>query len=147
LDSSKGGFLLGFGLCLLTVSIGLLIISAPVTNQIGELRGQIEEVYTITHSTTYETIKESLEFVTPSVDVIADALALVPGLIQYAHPLRQLTDAASIMNQVKESSEISYAVFSYVEAVTPLCITGIVIGGLATVVGSATIIQAKKKAN
>ena len=147
MNSTKGGFLIGFGLCLLAVSIGLFLISAPITNQIGELRVQIEEVYAITHSTTYESLYESLDFVTPSIGVIADAVALVPGLSQYAQPLRQLTDAASLMNQVKESSEISYEIFPYIEAVNPFCVTGAAFGVLMTAVGGFIIMQAKRKNN
>lgn len=147
MNSTKGGFLIGFGLCLLAVSIGLFLISAPITNQIGELRVQIEEVYAITHSTTYESLYESLDFVTPSIGVIADAVALVPGLSHYAKPLRELTDAASLMNQVQESSEISYEVFQYIEAVTPLCVTGAAFGVLTTAVGGYIITQSKRKTN
>jgi len=143
--STAGGLLLSFGLCLLLASLGAYIILGQYYGQVMEWRGEVERIYELTHSPAYEASMNALEALSPVANWLANRISWVPGISQYAEPLRRIGGAASYMRRIYEASESAYHAVRAVEAAPKLLEYGIAAGLALTVVGVALIARARRK--
>jgi hypothetical protein len=146
--STTGGFLIGFGLCLLLVSFGAYAVLGQYYSQIMEWRDEVEQIYAITHSSAYEASMNALETLSPYANQIADALSnplISWGLGWLAEPLRQIGGAGSNMRNIYDASETAYQAIAAVEVAPQLLVYGIVLGLVLMVVGMMLVAKAKRK--
>ena len=122
------------------------MILSQYYSQIMEWRDEVEEIYTITHSSGYETVINALETVSPALNAIADAISWIPGLKNYALSIRQIGDAASTMKQVRDASEMAHQAMPVVQAMPQFLTYGIYLGIFLFVVGIILVVRARRKA-
>lgn len=133
LSSTFGGFLTGFGLCLLLVSIFLQVI-------INQYYDFIKRIYFTTHSTAYEMVINALSTISPYTDKIADAIKWIPGLNFLSKPLKEIHNASNLMRELYDISTQAYGIVNL-----ELPFYGIVISIVFIVAGVALIIRARKR--
>ena len=148
--STGGGFLLGFGLCLLLVSLLASFGAVEVYERFERYRSDIERLYSITHSSGYQTVLRTLDTLSGVVNRIRDALChpLISwmGLCGISDSLtRGISGAASFMREVQSvSEELYYAITAMPMVIQLLWITSLI--GLAMIgAGIALIIRARRK--
>jgi hypothetical protein len=144
LASTLGGFLIGFGLCLLLVSLGTYVVLSQYYSQIMEWRDEVEQIYEITHSSAYESAINALDFISPGLNAIADAISWIPGISQYAEPLRQISGVSSTMKQIRSASETAYQVIQAVQVAPQLLTYGTILALILIIVGAVLISRAKR---
>jgi len=108
-------------------------------------RDEVEQIYYITHSSTYEAVINALEFLSPGANAIADAISWIPGLSQYAEPLRQISRAGSTMREVRYASEEAYRAIQVVEVAPQYLTYGMIFGLVLIVIGMVLTLKARKK--
>lgn len=149
--STTGGFLVGFGLCLLLISLGALTILAQYYGQITQWRDKVEWIYHITHSSEYISAMNALERLSPYVGQLADAISSMswmPGLgwlSEFAEPLRQIGRAAQKMRDIYELSEAAYYAIQAVEVAPEYLTYGVMLGLVLIVAGAILIVKARRK--
>ncbi|MEM0044745.1 MAG: hypothetical protein QW229_01470 [Desulfurococcaceae archaeon] len=144
MTSTTGGFFVGFGLCLLLVSLGASAALGQYYSQIMEWRGGVERVYNITHSPDYRSAIDALDALSPYATQIADALPWI-GLGWLADYIRRIPRAATFMRQVYNSSESAYYAMQAVE-VTPVYLQyGMISGLFLIIVGIILVVRTRRK--
>lgn len=79
-----GGFLLGFGLCLLLVGLLAGFMAVEVFERLERSRCDIEALYNVTHSLEYQNTLRALEKLSSAIDRIRNALCnLMDGAMRY----------------------------------------------------------------
>jgi hypothetical protein len=148
--STGGGFLLGFGLCLLLVSLLASFATLATYEELKKRESDIAMLYSITHSPGYQAVINALDTLSGVSYRIRDALCNPPislmGLCSYGENLANtVSGAANYMREVQHISEKLY--YTYVAmpmAIQFLWITSLV--GLAMIgAGIALIIRARRK--
>jgi len=143
--STTGGFLLGFGLCLLLASLGASTVLGQYYSQIMEWRGEVEQIYHITHSPDYCSAIDALDALSPYVTRIADALPWI-GLGRLTDYIRRIPRAATFMRQVYDLSESAYYAIRAVE-VAPTYLQYIMfLGSFLIIIGIILIVRARRRA-
>ena len=171
--STGGGFLLGFGLCLLLISSALFLFLSQQYEEVERWRSDVERwrsyvkrwrsyvenLYYSTHSSEYETAMNALETVGEYADKIADALnhPLIAwmGLGWLGDSLRQIKKAASKMRDVYYASEEVYQSMQLIEVaphtlivltVMPHALTAAIFLAIIFIIaGIALIARARRK--
>ncbi|MEM3662849.1 MAG: hypothetical protein QXS89_05175 [Sulfolobales archaeon] len=150
MTSIAGGFLVGFGLCLLLVSFGASIVLDQYHTQLIEWRSKVEETYNNTHSRDYLITMEALAALSPYATQIADTLSLV-GLEPLANYTRQIPRAATLMEQAYNLSEAAYYTMQNtlknIGMVSTYLQYGMISGLLLIVVGVILIVRARKRSS
>jgi len=148
--STSGGFLLGFGLCLLLVSLLAITGASTVYKELKEHENDIAMLYNITHSPDYQNAINSLDTLTRVAHRIRDALCNQAtswmGLCSYGEKLANTTtNAANYMREVQYISEKLYHTYTAIPiAIQLLWITSLI--GLTMIgAGTALIIKARRK--
>jgi len=148
--STGGGFLLGFGLCLLLMSLVLVNFVTSVYGELSEYKNEISMLYDITHSPGYQDVINALNAlsnVAPSIrDALCNPLISWMSLCGYGEELtKTISKAANYMIGLQRASEELY--YTYVTmpmAIESLWIMALV--GLAMIgAGTALIIRARRK--
>ena len=145
--STAGGFLLGFGLCLLLASFGAYAVLDQYYGQVMEWRGTVEQIYELTHSPAYEGSIRALEELSPYANRLADLLrryGWILGIGWLSEYVSQIGSAASYMRRVYEASKAAYRAVRAVEVAPQLLEYGIVAGLALIVVGVALIVRARQ---
>ena len=148
--STGGGFLLGFGLCLLLVSLLAIAGASAVYKDLKEHESDIAMLYNITHSPDYQNAISSLDTLTRVAHRIRDALCNPAtswmGLCSYGEKLANTTtNVANYMREVQYISEKLYHTYTAMPMVTQLLWTASLIGLAMIVAGAALIIRARRK--
>lgn len=147
--STTGGFLLGFGLCLLLVCLGAGFLLGQYYGQVMSWRGTIEQVYEITHSSGYRRAMDALSALSPHASRIADALRnpLISwmGLGWLASYVEGIPQAYSYMKQVYDASETSYRAIGVVEVAPQYLIYGMGFGLLLMIIGAVLIARSRRR--
>jgi drug/metabolite transporter (DMT)-like permease len=143
--STAGGFLIGFGFCLLLVCFGAYMVLAQYYGQIMMWRSNVEQIYYMTHSQAYVASMNALERLSPYVNRIADAISWIPGLGWLADPLRQIGGAGSSMRKIYEASEAAYRGIQVVEVAPRFLTYGILFGLILMVAGVVLVVRARRK--
>jgi hypothetical protein len=148
--STGGGFLLGFGLCLLLMSLLAGFMATEVYGKLERSRSDIERLYSITHSSEYQYTLTTLDTLSGVVNRIRNALCnpLISwmGLCGISDTLdRGISGAVSFMREVQSvSEELYYAITAMPMVMQLLWITSLI--GLAMIgAGIALIIRARRK--
>jgi len=148
--STGGGFLLGFGLCLLLVSLLAIADASALYTELKEHESDIAMLYNVTHSPDYQNAINSLDTLTRVAHRIRDALCNPAtswmDLCNYGEKLANTTtNAANYMREVQYISEKLYHTYTAMPmAIQLLWITSLI--GLAMIVaGTALIIKARRK--
>jgi hypothetical protein len=108
--STAGGFLLGFGLCLLLVSLLAGFIASAVYEELKERESAIALLYSVTHSSGYQDVISALDTLSGVAYRIRDALCNPViswmGLCSYGEELANtVTNASNCMREVQHISE------------------------------------------
>ena len=147
--STAGGFLLGFGLCVLLVCLGAGFLLEQYYGQVMSWRGTIEQVYEITHSPAYRRAMDALSTLSPYASRIADALRnpLVSwmGLGWLASYVEGIPQACSYMKQVYDASETAYRAMGVVEVAPQDLVYGMGFGLLLMIIGAVLIARARRR--
>jgi len=146
--STAGGFLFGFGLCLLLASLGAHAILGQYYGQIIEWRGEVEQIYELTHSPAYEASMRALEKLSPHANRLADLMrdyGWIIGIGWLSEYIRQIGSAASYMKRVYEASEAAHRALRAIEVAPQLLEYGIAAGLALIVVGVALILRARRR--
>jgi hypothetical protein len=148
--STGGGFLLGFGLCLLLVSLLAGFSASAAYEELKERESVIALLYSVTHSSGYQDVISALDTLGMVAYRIRDALCNPAtswmGLCSYGEELANIvTNATNYMREVQHISEKLYHTYAAMPmAIQFLWITSLI--GLAMIgAGIALIIRAKRK--
>jgi len=148
--STGGGFLLGFGLCLLLVSLLAIAGASALYTDLKEHENDIAMLYNITHSPDYQNAINSLDALTRVAhrirDVLCNPATSWMGLCSYGEKLvNTTTNTANYMREIQYISEKLYHTYTAIPiAIQLLWITSLI--GLAmTGAGTALIIRARRK--
>ena len=144
--STAGGFLLGFGLCLLIFSFFLSVI---VEEAYREYRSDIEMLYSVTHSSEYSSTLIALETASSYAMKIRDALCHPAiswmGLCYIGETLKgSITGAADKMRETQALSERLHAATAALPAVESILWATSMAGLVMIAIGVALIIRAKR---
>ncbi len=145
MGSTGGGFLIGFGACLLLVSLVVFSVLAQFYGQIMGLKGVVEQIYYITHSAAYEGAMGAMETLSPYANRIADIISGIPGLSGLAWALRQIGSAASNMRSIYYASETAYRAIRVVEMAPEYLFFGMLLGLVLIVIGAVLVVRARRK--
>jgi heme/copper-type cytochrome/quinol oxidase subunit 1 len=148
--STGGGFLLGFGLCLLVFSLLLSVVIREAYSELEKYRSDIETLYSITHSSEYQLALNGLETISPYASSIRDALChpLISwmGLCGIGQGLESsISSAASMMREVQLLSERLYTAMIVLPAVESILWAASMVGLIMMAIGIALIIRARRK--
>jgi hypothetical protein len=148
--STGGGFLLGFGLCLLLASLLAIAGASAAYEELKERESGIAMLYNVTHSSGYQNVISSLDTLSRVAHRIRDALCNPPtlwmGLCSYGEELANtVTNATNYMREIQHISEKLYHTYAAMPmAIQLLWITSLI--GLAMIgAGIALIIRARRK--
>jgi len=105
-----GGFLLGFGLCLLLVGLLAGFMAVEVFERLERSRCDIEALYNVTHSLEYQNDLRALEKLSSAIDRIRNALCNLAiswmGLCGMNEELaNSINNATNYMRKVQSISE------------------------------------------
>jgi hypothetical protein len=142
--STTGGFLIGFGLCLLLLSFGASAVLSGYYSQIMAWKDKVELLYQITHSSTYKAGMDALTALSPYANQIADAVGLMPGLNQLAVLLRQISGAASSMRSAYDASESAYYAIQVVGVAPQSLLYVMCFSIFLIVVGVVLVVRARR---
>ena len=150
--STAGGFLLGFGLCVLLVCLGAGFLLEQYYGQVMSWRETIEQVYEITHSPAYRKAMDALSALSPYASRIADALrnpllSLIglSWLASYANYVEGVSQAYSYMKQVYDASETAHRAIGVVEVAPQYLVYGMGFGLLLMIIGAVLIARSRKR--
>jgi hypothetical protein len=148
--STGGGFLLGFGLCLLVFSLLLSVGVKEAYSELERYRSDIETLYSITHSSAYQSALNGLETISPYARSIRDALCnpLISwmGLCDIGQRLESsISSVASKMRDVQRLSERLYTATAALPAVENTLWATSMVGLIMMAMGIALIIRARRK--
>jgi len=148
--STGGGFLLGFGLCLLVFSLLLSVIVGEAYSELEKYRSDIETLYSVTHSSEYQSALNGLETASSYASSIRDALCnpLISwmGLCDIGKELESsISSAASEMREVQRLSERLYTAMVVLPAVENILWAASMVGLIMMAIGIALIIRARRK--
>jgi hypothetical protein len=135
--STAGGFLLGFGLCLLIFSLSL---SVAVEEAYRELASDIGRLYSVTHSSEYSSTLIALETASSYAVKIRNALCHPAiswmGLCYIGETLESsITGAAGKMREIQALSERLYAATAALSAVRNILLVASIVGLLMIAIG------------
>ena len=146
--STGGGFLIGFGLCLLLICGGAYAFLQSYYGQVVAWKSRVDQIYYITHSPMYVSAMESLETIAPYADQIADALnnPLIAwmNLGWLGDYIRGIGGAASLMREAYMASEEAYHAIHMVSLAPQYLIYGGLFGLLLIVIGIVLVVKAKR---
>jgi len=148
--STGGGFLLGFGLCLMLMSLLLGFIATEAYREFEKYASEIERLYYITHSSRYQSTLKALEELSGVAGGIRDALChqLISwmGLCGVGEGLAETTSNAALqMKELQYTSERLYYTYKALPIVT-YSLGGLVIIGLVLIIGGIIlIIRARRR--
>ena len=140
---------MGFGLCILLISLGAFVVLAQYYSQMMGWRGEVEQMYYTTHSPMYESAMNALSTLSPYANQAADIIrdyGWIFGIGWLASSLRQIGGAASKMSQVRDASESAYYGMQTFEVVPQYLICGMGIGALLIIVGVVLVARARRRA-
>jgi hypothetical protein len=150
--STAGGFLLGFGLCVLLVCLGAGFLLEQYYGQVMSWKGTVERVYEITHSSGYRRAMDALSALSPYASRIADALrnpllSLIGlgWLANYASYVEGVSQAYSYMKQAYDASEAAYRAIGVVEVAPQYLIYGMGFGLLLMIIGAVLIVRSRRR--
>jgi hypothetical protein len=148
--STGGGFLLGFGLCLLLVSLLAIAGASAVYEKLKERESDIAMLYNVTHSSSYQAVINALDTLSGVAYRIRDALCnpLISwmGLCSYGEELANTTtNAANYLREVQHISEKLYCTYIAMPMATQLLWISSLTGLAMIVAGTALIIRARRK--
>jgi ABC-type Fe3+ transport system permease subunit len=148
--STGGGFLLGFGLCLLVFSLLSIVGVEEAYSELVKYRSDIETLYSITHSSEYQSVLSDLKTISSYVSKISEALCnpgiLFMGLCDIGKRLESsISGAANNMEEVKSSSEELYNAMNALPAVEDTLWKASIAGFIIMVIGIALISRARRK--
>jgi hypothetical protein len=148
--STGGGFLLGFGLGLLVFSLLLSVGVREAYSELERYRSDIETLYSITHSSAYQSILNALETVSPYARSIRDALCnpMISwmGVCDIGQRLEtSIGSAASMMREVQSLSERLYTAMVALPAVMNILWAASMVGLMMMAIGIALVIRARRK--
>ena len=147
--STAGGFLLGFGLCLLIFSLFLSVVVEEAYRELEKYRSDIEMLYSVTHSSEYSSTLIALETASSYAMKIRDALCHPAiswmGLCYIGETLKgSITGAADKMRETQALSERLYAATAALPAVESILWATSMAGLVMIAIGVALIIRAKR---
>jgi hypothetical protein len=148
--STGGGFLLGFGLCLLLVSLLTIAGASVAYEELKEHENDIATLYSVTHSSGYQDAISSLDTLSRVAHRIRDALCNPAtswmSLCSYGEKLANTTtNAANYMREVQYISEKLYHTYAAMPMAIQLLWTASLIGLAMIGTGTALIIRARRK--
>jgi hypothetical protein len=145
-----GGFLLGFGLCLLLVGLLAGFMAVEVFERLERSRCDIEALYNATHSLEYQNDLRALEKLSSAIDRIRNALCNPAiswmGLCGISEELaNSINNATNYMRKVQSiSEELHSTAIAMPMAVKLLWIA--TLAGIAMIgAGTALITRARKR--
>ncbi|WP_434731255.1 hypothetical protein WLZ34_06645 [Thermogladius sp. KZ2Tp1] len=137
--STLGGFLAGFGLCLLLVGAALALVAGDVKVS----REEVERLYNLTHSQPYVSSMNALATLGNYTDKLASVLGQL-GLTSLSNALGGVGEAAARMREVYYASERAYNAMPYVENL-PVLAAGTILLGLALIVAGLLKIRGSRR--
>jgi hypothetical protein len=148
--STGGGFLLGFGLCLLVFSLLLSVGVREAYSELEKYRSDIATLYSVTHSSAYQSVLNGLETISPYAgrirDVLCNPLISWMGLCDIGQRLEStISSAASKMREVQSLSERLYTAMVALPAVENILWAASMVGLIMMAIGIALIIRARRK--
>jgi len=146
MGSTGGGFLIGFGACILLVGLGANMILGQYYGQVMAWKDEVQQIYSITHSSYYEAALNSLDALSPGANMVADRIEPIPFLNQYAPPLRLVGNAASTMRQVRQASENAYYAINAIEFAPQYLMYAMIFGIVLAGSGSILAVRARARA-
>jgi len=142
-SSTGGGALLGFGLCLLLVTMLGGMITSVLQAEVGSYESSIHEIYSVTHSEPYEIAMDALVTIGGYTDQIAEGLRWI-RLSFLAEPIGQVSVAGSYMKRVRDSSEMGYRSLEVLESTIPQLLFFAFIGSIAMIAAGSVVIATRR---
>lgn len=148
--STGGGFLLGFGLCLLLVSLLAGFSASAAYEELKERESDIALLYSVTHSSGYQDVISVLDALSRVAHRIRDALCNPAtswmGLCGYGEELANtVTNASNYMREVRYISEKLYYTYVAMPMTIQFLWTASLTGLAMIGAGTILIIRAKRK--
>jgi hypothetical protein len=141
---------MGFGVCVLMVSVGASMVIGQYYGQVMAWRDEVQQIYYITHSSSYESALNSLESLSPYANEIANGMDSAPWpfdwLHQYAPYVRSIGSAGSVMRQLRDASEKAYYAISALELAPQYLAYAMIFGVLLVGSGSILVLRARARA-
>jgi len=128
--STGGGFLIGFGACVLLVGLGANLILGQYYGQVMAWKDEVQQIYYITHSGPYET---SINFL--------DQLSSVP----FIGDVSGVRSATSTMRQVRQASEDAYYAINTLEFAPQYLMYAMIFGIVLAGLGSILAVRARSR--
>jgi len=142
--STGGGFLLGFGLCLLLISSALFLFLDQQYEEVMKCRSEVVYLYHLTHTQGYVSAMIALETLGHYTDIIADAIDGL-GLGWLRDSLRQIRIAALYIRDVYYASEKAYYSMQPIKVAPHILTATILLATILIITGAALIIKARRK--
>ena len=148
--STGGGFLLGFGLCLLLVSLLAGFSASAAYEELKERESVIALLYSVTHSSGYQNVISALDTLSGVAYRIRDALCNPAiswmGLCNYGEELANtVINASNCMREVHQISEKLYYTYVAMPMAIQFLWTASLIGLAMIGTGTALIIRARRR--
>jgi hypothetical protein len=142
--STTGGFLLGFGCCVLILSLGGYVVWSQYQG-LTRWRGAIKNIYDITHTGGYGMWISYLEGLAPYSSSLADIMRRLPGLQSFADQMQNIQYVGPFMRQLRDDSESAYEAI-YTFDILPQYLLYVSVFGISLVVlGIVLVVRGRKK--
>jgi hypothetical protein len=139
MGSTLGGFLIGFGLCLLIFSGAGIYGSYTSYYRILEWVDEISLIYNITHSDLYVRSLNTMSNITSILGSIRDLLKQIPAIRgiepQISSQVSDISQAVAVMKEIQAASERAMEGISLVNILPWIFVAMTIIASIMIMVG------------
>ncbi|GAY26232.1 hypothetical protein ATG_14350 [Desulfurococcaceae archaeon AG1] len=158
--STFGGFLLGFGLCLLLIGLGVIAILGIAWRYVAEPEEELEhyvvKLYNVIHSQEYEKIMRALKTLSLYTDRLVELIGEHGeslGIQHLGEHVKLIPNASHYMENIYSLSETAFLAMSafdlvfYVAAdsVHRLSWLAVVLGLILTAIGAVLLVRSRRR--